>query len=210
MEALPKIKVTQNPKNLIDIGLIYLNFMIQKLTYDKYQYHKRVVCKLCPRPSSRNGDIISLIPSQKHTCDHGFASEEEEIMYSNGLPNSNAKICARHRQTSSSTFRIRNPSISSNSTSRFGRKKRRTRSDRSSVKSDRDSNADMDKKYKIQRRKLSDNFHSSTQRNNLLQYNCDLANESLNSVDIRKESTNRVHFHLSDDECKMDSEVSPG
>lgn len=223
LESLPKIKVTQNPKNFIDIALIYLNFMIQKFTYDKYQYHKRVVCKLCPRPSSRNGDVIDLIPSQKHTCERGFTSEEDEIMYSNGLPNSNSKICARHRQPSLSlTFRVRNPSFSSNGASRFGRKKRRTRSERSSGKSDLDSNAGSatDKIHRslLRHRKrpdlgrsLSESFAISRHSKNIVQYNYDLANESVNSVDLNpKEKTNRVHFHLSDEESNIEGEISSG
>ena len=46
IEYIPKIKVTKNPTNPIDVLLIYLNFIIQKLTYDKYQYHKRYVRNL--------------------------------------------------------------------------------------------------------------------------------------------------------------------
>lgn len=144
-------------------------------------------------------------------------------MYSNGLPNSNSKICARHRQPSLSlTFRVRNPSFSSNGASRFGRKKRRTRSERSSGKSDLDSNAGSatDKIHRslLRHRKrpdlgrsLSESFAISRHSKNIVQYNYDLANESVNSVDLNpKEKTNRVHFHLSDEESNIEGEISSG
>ena len=41
LELLPKIKVPSNSTSFLDTLLIYLNFIIQKFTYDKYQYHAR-------------------------------------------------------------------------------------------------------------------------------------------------------------------------
>ena len=49
IDYLPKIDVPHDSKNLIDNMLVYLNLLIQKLTYDKYQYHARYVqCHECP------------------------------------------------------------------------------------------------------------------------------------------------------------------
>lgn len=107
LELLPTIKVSQNPSNLVDSVLIYLNFLIQKLTYDKYQYHTRVTCKLCvPRRLSKSNSNNQNI--QIKICCHSNANKmicndsESEKNGSIGVHQhqhtlSYPKLCARHR-----------------------------------------------------------------------------------------------------------------
>jgi hypothetical protein len=122
LELLPKIKVSNNPSNLLDNVLIQINFLIQKLTYDKYQYHTRVTCKLC-LPSNNRRNKSSSSSSQNFQikfCYHSNSSnknsnnnnnnnnsngydeetndEHADHVHSHDLMTSSyPKLCARHR-----------------------------------------------------------------------------------------------------------------
>ncbi len=98
INLMPKIKVSKNPRNPFDLFLVYLNFMINKFTYEKYQYHKRVVCKLCMTITDGTG--------HSHTkCDHSAKAIDSEVdantedfeNYINGGHHYTGKMCARHR-----------------------------------------------------------------------------------------------------------------
>ncbi len=84
---------------MFDLFLTYLNFLIHKFTYDKYQYHTRVICKLCVTLTDPAGHV--------HTnCDHTAkaitsnleASNTEDFEdYMHGGHLNTGKMCARHR-----------------------------------------------------------------------------------------------------------------
>lgn len=69
IELIPKPTTNDSSKGFIDSVLVLLHFLIQKLTYDKYQYHARVTCKLCLIKSHQ---IDSKVGGLKFSlCYHG-------------------------------------------------------------------------------------------------------------------------------------------
>jgi patatin-like phospholipase domain-containing protein 2 len=141
LQLVPKIKVTPNSTSILDTLLIYFNYLIQRFTYDKYQYHARVTCNLCPRSRSNSQSKGSGI--QFSVCYHSNGSinknnNNEQIEKSNSIYEKQTKcsdtsshtskmsgllypkLCARHRV----------PSICSSEASHYRdlRKSRRTRS----------------------------------------------------------------------------------
>ena len=76
LELIPTFKVSANQsKNLIDTIFLYINFIIHKFTYDKYQYHSRQTCQHClPRTRSRSGSQ-SLASAHYSVCYHNNGSK---------------------------------------------------------------------------------------------------------------------------------------
>ena len=120
---VPKYKGSKNSSNPFDTFLIYVNFLIQKLTYDKYQYHsrykkqsyslkinsncifviyQRVTCKLC-LPKSRRNSNGQVQNAQYNACHHN----ESNLNFLENISDSKSsltsfkshsmKLCARHR-----------------------------------------------------------------------------------------------------------------
>ncbi len=222
MQLLPQIKVSQNPTNLLDSVLIYLNFLIQKLTYDKYQYHTRVTCKLCVPSenisSSQNFQIKFCYHANKtnnsikneHTTFDDFESEHTDSVHNHNML-SYPKLCARHRVPSVCSsegdhnhqrYRSRGTSSTGNQTadlndfmssSKLRSRRKRTFSRNHSEHLDK-INSNFASKHRSSNRKSSEKLS--------------LEEESLNNLKTNSESSHRsskhskVHFHLNEDDAE--------
>ena len=208
-----KVQVTTD-SNLISYCLLYMDFLVKKLTHDKFQYHTRVKCKLCLQSMGRHhshGDKES--ESYSH-CHHAFeqgshAPPTHETNFYSYYP----KLCARHRVPSvcnSEALAIRGHSRNSstsqvagvkdktssidrhelkNTSSRFYRRKRRNMSSRNLATSTR-ATFNSKQRYADERQ---DSFENDCSAIASLQHNfSNFIPESTPQI------SNKVYFHLGD------------
>ena len=225
MQLLPQIKVSQNPSNLLDSVLIYLNFLIQKLTYDKYQYHTRVTCKLCVPNTQRisgnqnfqikfcyhaNNNKNNNMNNDHSTTYDDFASEHTDSVHNHNLL-SYPKLCARHRVPSVCSsegvhnhkrYRSRNTSSTGNQTADLNdfMSTSKLRSRRKRTFSRQSEHLDKINSTLTNKQHRISNRKSSEKLS--------LEEESLNNLKTNSESSvrvtkhSKVHFHLNEEDAE--------
>ncbi|CAF0713096.1 unnamed protein product [Brachionus calyciflorus] len=214
LEMIPQIKVSPDSKGVVDSILLLINYLIHRFTYDRYQYHSRVSCKLCNFGRNAGSSLTSGIPYS--VCHHGSAIESLTKI-SNVDSTSDAsrlsvnmypKICPRHRV----------PSICSSETASMSSYRyRKPKRNRSYISSDVASSVDLNE-YKssrsyTRRKKYNSLNEDSTASLKKLSQKSKKSNRSLDKLTNSDEKLDKhefkpktkVHFHLND-ESESDTE----
>lgn len=79
IHLVPRFKASNHSKNVVNSLLLYLNYIMHRLTYDRYQYHSRT-CKHClPRSRSRSGSQSIASSFHNVPCNHGMSNSRTSL-----------------------------------------------------------------------------------------------------------------------------------